>query len=208
MPRSTRLVLAALAVGSLALAACGSDGDDAAATTTTAPEATTTTVDATAEFAAAFDEACAVGDETATAAGEDFDDAIERLQLATEAQDDAAYATALDDAESAVEDIIAAVEEFDATIAALEVPTDLTQPVNDYLEAMGTQLALAEQLRLAIVADDGQAFNEAVQQIEQADDATSPVRTQAAEEIGAPECAPDDEGSTDTGDTTATTAKG
>lgn len=208
MPRSTRLVLAALAVGSLALAACGSDGDDAAATTTTAPEATTTTVDATAEFAAAFDEACAVGDETATAAGEDFDDAIERLQLATEAQDDAAYATALDDAESAVEDIIAAVEEFDATIAALEVPTDLTQPVNDYLEAMGTQLALAEQLRLAIVADDGQAFNEAVQQIEQADDATSPVRTQAAEEIGAPECAPDDDGSTDPGDTTATTAKG
>lgn len=211
MHRSTRLALAVLTAGSLALAGCGSDGgDEEQAATTSAPEETTTTVDADAEFADAFNEACATGDEAATAASEDFDDAIERLGLATEAEDDAAYATALDDAETAVEDIIAAVEEFDATVGELDVPTELTQPVDDYLEAMGTQLALAEQLRLAIVADDGQAFNEAVEQIQQAEEATNPVRTSAAEEIGAPECVPDDaDGSTGTGDdTTGTTAKG
>ena len=87
MHRSTRLALAVLTAGSLALAGCGSDGgDEEQAATTSAPEETTTTVDADAEFADAFNEACATGDEAATAASEDFDDAIERLGLATEAE--------------------------------------------------------------------------------------------------------------------------
>lgn len=202
MSRPFPTILATVAIGTAVLAGCGSDGGDEAATTT-APAETTTTVDANAEFASAFDDACAAGDAAATAASEDFEAAIEALGQATQAQDDAAYATALDDAESAVEEIIAALEDFDDTVAALEVPTDLAQPVNDYLEAMGTQLALAEQLRQAIVADDGDAFNAAGEQIQQAEAATDPVRTEAAEAIGAPECAPDDDATT----TQTTTAK-
>ena len=175
MTRPLRTILVVLATGAFVLAGCGSDGGDDEAATTTAPAETTTTVDANAEFAGAFDDACAAGDAASTAAGEDFEAALAALGEATQAQDDAAYATALDDAETAVEDIIAALEEFDATVAELDVPTDLAQPVNDYLEAMGTQLALAEQLRLAIVADDGEAFNEAGEQIQEADAATEPV---------------------------------
>lgn len=203
MRRSTRLTLAVLAVGSLAVTACGSDGSDEDSATTTASGETTTTVDADAEFASAFNEACATGDEAATTAGEDFDAALERLGLATEAQDQAAYAAALDDAETAVEDIIAALEDFDTAVADLEVPAELAQPVNDYLDSLGTQLALAEQLRLAIVADDGDAFTEAVDQIEQADAATNTARTEAAEEIGAPECVPDGDDEATTATTTA-----
>lgn len=202
MTRPLRTAFVALAAGSLLLAGCGSDGGDDDAATTTAPAETTTTVDANAEFASAFNDACAAGDEAATAASADFDAAIAALGEATQAQDDAAYATALDEAESAVEDIIAALEDFDATVAELEIPTDLAQPVNDYLEAMGTQLALAEQLRLAIVADDGDAFNETGEQIQEAEAATDPVRTEAAEAIGAPDCVPDDDADATTDTTT------
>ncbi len=198
MTRPLRTILVVLATSAFVLAGCGSDGGGDEAATTTAPAETTTTVDANAEFAGAFDDACAAGDAAATAASDDFDAAITALGQASQAQDDAAYATALDEAESAVEDIIAALEDFDDAVAALEVPTDLAQPVNDYLEAMGTQLALAEQLRLAIVADDGEAFNEAGEQIQQAEAATETARTEAAEAIGAPECVPDDDATTDT----------
>lgn len=199
MTRPMRTTLVALAAGAVLLTGCGSDGGDDEATTT-APAETTTTVDANAEFASAFNDACAAGDAAATAASADFDAAITALGEATQAQDDAAYATALDEAETAVEDIIAALEDFDTTVAGLDVPTDLAQPVNDYLEAMGTQLALAEQLRQAIVADDGEAFNETGEQIQQAEAATNPARTEAAEAIGAPDCVPDasDGATTDT----------
>lgn len=211
MPRSIRLALTLLAAGSLILAACADDdgggdsGDDVAATTTTA--------DAGAEFAEAIDALCAEGESAANEAGEDFDAAIDDLTAATETNDQAAYDAALDDAETAVEDIIGAVEAFVADVEALEVPTDLQQPVDDYLEAMETQISLAEDLREAIVNDDGQAFNEVGQEITEAEEETRPVRTDAANEIGAPSCVPDgdedDADTSDTGDdTTATTAKG
>ncbi|HMQ24417.1 MAG TPA: hypothetical protein PKA98_00390 [Acidimicrobiales bacterium] len=211
MPRSIRLALTLLAAGSLTLAACADDdggdpGDDVAATTTT------TTADDGAEFAEAIDALCAEGESAANEAGEDFDAAIDDLTTATETNDQAAYNAALDDAETAVEDIIDAVESFVADVEALEVPTDLQQPVDDYLEAMETQISLAEDLREAIVNDDGQAFNEVGQEITEAEEETRPVRTDAANEIGAPSCVPDgDEDDADTwgtGDTTETTAKG
>lgn len=205
MSRLLRTAAVTLALGALVATGCGSDGGDEESATTTAPAETTTTVSADAEFASALDDLCSTGDTAATAASADFQAALDALGAAAEAQDQAAYATALDDAESAVEDIISALEDFDTAVGELEVPTDLTQPVNDYLDAMGTQLALAEQLRQAIVADDGAAFNEAVDQIQQADEATRQARADAANEIGAPECVPDDTDGGAATDGTATT---
>ncbi|MCB1017475.1 MAG: hypothetical protein KDB10_20480 [Acidimicrobiales bacterium] len=211
MSRPLRLVLALLAVGALVVAGCTDDdggGDDESADATT-----TTTEAADTAFAEQIDELCATGDAAATQAGDDFEAAIDDVTTATQAQDEAAYTAALDDAESAVEDIISAVETFLADVDELEVPADLQQPVDDYLETMETQLSLAEDLRAAIVADDGDAFNEVGQQIAAAEEETRPVRTDAANEIGAPACVPDGDedgsGSTDSdGATTETTEKG
>lgn len=201
MPRFTRLAAVAIATGSLVLTGCGSSGgDEDADSTTTVAEATTTT-SPSAAFVAALDELCAASDEAATQAGNDFEAALAELGEATTAGDDATYASALDDAETAVEVIIATVEDFTADVAELEVPPELQADLDVYLETLGTQRELAEQLRAAIVADDGAAFNEAVSQIEQADAETRQIRVDAAEALGATECVPDDE-STDGTDST------
>lgn len=163
---------------------------------------------------AALDELCATSDDAATQAGNDFEAALAELQTATEAQDQAAYDAALDDAETAVEGIISTVEDFDAGVAELEVPADLQADLDAYLETLGSQLALAEQLRDAIVADDGEAFNNAVTEIQEADEATRQARTDAAEALGAQECVPDDDTASSGTDTAAdpssteTTVKG
>ena len=212
MHRSTRLAVAALAAGALVLSACGSDGgDDEAATTTTAAEATTTTVDATAEFSSALNDLCAEGRTAADAASDDLSAALDAVGQAAQDRDQAAYAAALDEAETATEDIIDAFEEFGDAVAELDVPTELQQALNDYLDAQGTQLALAQQLRDAIAADDGDAFNETISQIQAADQSTTDARAAAAAELDAPDCAPDDATSSSgsgTDATTETTAKG
>ena len=48
------------------------------------------------------------------------------------------------------------------------------------------QLALAQQLRDAIAADDGDAFNDAIAGIQEADQTTTEARTAAAAEPDAP----------------------
>lgn len=211
-PRPALSVLVALAASTLALAACSSDGDDTAATTTTVAEATSTTADATAEFSAALNELCVDGRAAAGQASDDLSAALDAVGQAAQDRDQAAYAAALDQAETAAEDIIDAFDDFGSAVDELDVPTELQQPLNDYLDAQGTQLALAQQLRDAIATDDGPAFNEAISQIQAADETTTQARAQAAAELDAPDCAPDDtgsaSGSTDATETTETTAKG
>jgi hypothetical protein len=196
----------------LALLGCGSSGDDDADSTTTSAAEATTTTDASTAFSSLLNDLCTEGDAASTAAGDDFEAALADLQAADQAQDRAAYTVALDDAETATEAIISSIEDFGDAVDALDVPTDLQTPLNTYLDALGVQLALADQLRAALVADDGAAFSETIDQIEQADASNRQARADAAEELGAPECAPDEDESTDEStdstDSTGTTVAG
>lgn len=208
MRRSNRLAVAALAAGALVLAACGSDGADDAASSTS--EATTTTVSATAEFSSELNDLCLEGKGTAGQASDDLSAALDAVGQAAQDRDQAAYAAALDQAETAVEGIIGAFDDFQTAVADLDVPAELQGALDDYLEAQNTQLALAQQLRDAIAADDGEAFNTALEGIQDADASTTEARTTAAAELDAPDCAPDDTtdsgaSSTDATDDTATT---
>lgn len=203
MTRSVRYGAATIAVLSLVLVGCGSSSDDSSSDTTaaSAPEATTTTTtSATDDFVAQLDELCATGRAATDAAGTDFETAISDLQVATESADDAAYAVALDAAETSMETIIGAVDDFDAAVDQLDVPPDAEAALADYVDALDQTQALAQDVRDAIAADDGAAFTDATAAIDAAGADLDAQRADAAEALGADACVPDSstDSSTDT----------
>ena len=184
-------ILAALAAATLLLTACGSDdggGGD------------------TSEFSTALNDLCLDGKATAGRASDELTAALDALGQAAQDRDQAAYAAALEQAQTAVEGIIGAFDDFQAAVADLDVPAELQGSLDDYLDAQNTQRALAQQLRDAIATDDGAAFNDAITGIRDADQRTTEARTTAAAALDAPDCAPD---ATDTtGDTTGDPSSG
>lgn len=201
MTRSVRYGAATMAVLSLVLVGCGSSSDDSSSDTTaaSAPEATTTT-SATDDFVAQLDELCATGRAATDAAGTDFETAISDIQVATDSGDDAAYAVALDAAETSMEAVIGAVDDFDAAVDQLDVPADAEAALADYVDALDQSKALAQDVRDAIAADDGAAFTDATAAIDAAGDQLDAQRADAAEALGADACVPDSstDSSTDT----------
>jgi hypothetical protein len=181
------LALAALAGLALLLGACSDDGgdDDEAATTTTAAE------DNTDDFVEQVDSLCAAGRAAADEAGEDLDAALAGLSEAESAGDTAAYDEALEEAETAAEGIIDSLDDFEAAVAQLEVPADLQGALDDYLEVKEEQFALAEDLRDAIVADDGDAFQATVGELEETEAEFDERSLEAAQALGAAECEPE-----------------
>jgi hypothetical protein len=200
MIRPIRIGVATSVALLLVLAGCGSSGDDESADTTA--EATTTTTADT--FAADLNALCVTGREATDAASADFQTALSDLQTADSAGDQAAYATALDQAETAMESIIGALEDFKADVDQLDVPADADAALSDYLAAVDQQLGYAEDARDAIAADDGPAFNTATDELQANSEDMDARRAEAATQLGADDCAPDDAtSSTDTTDTTA-----
>lgn len=203
MSRLLRNSAIVIATGSLALLGCSSSGDDASDTTTTAEADTTTTTDAGAEFATALNDLCATGQSTTDAAGEDLQAALDELATADSSGDTAAYATALDDAETATETVINAFDDFLAGVEDLDVPDDAQAALDDFTAGVEERQALTEDLRDAIAADDGAAFTDAFNALQDANDELDQVADDAAEALDAPDCASQDDSSSDTTDTTS-----
>ena len=200
MTKSLRaLVLAPVAL-TLVLAGCGDDDDGGSAAT--AADAPTETTEAGEDFVEALDELCAQGDEASTAAGEDFDEALQAVSDADQSGDDEAYQEALDDAETAAEDILDALDEFESGVEELDVPPEAEEPLQTYLDALTEQRGAAEDLRDAIAADDGAAFNAALEELEAGNEESEEIRLEAAQELGAPECEPDSAGDAEDEDDT------
>lgn len=204
MSRLLRTSAIVIATGSLALLGCSSSGDDNASDTTTTAEAdTTTTIDGGAEFASTLNELCATGQATTDAAGEDLQTALDELTSADASGDTAAYTAALDDAETATEDVIGAFEDFLAEVDQLDVPADAQTALDDLTASIEQRQALTEDLRDAIAADDGDAFTNAFNALQDVNAELDQAADDAAEVLDAPDCASQDDGSSDTTDTTS-----
>jgi hypothetical protein len=187
------LVLSLLAVLALFLSACSDGGDEES-------EPPPDTVEEEgSDTAAELDELCTTGREASEQAGEDFSAALDDLDEAATSGDEDAYAAALDDAESAAEAIIDALDDFLTDVEDVDVPADQQEALDEYVAVKEEQVALAEDLRDAIVADDLDAFNEAAGELEDAEDDHDERSLEAAEALGAAECEPDS-GSDDSDD--------
>ena len=207
MSRLLRTSAIVIAAGSLALSGCGSSGDDEASdTTTTAVADTTTTADTAGDFAGALNELCVTGQDTTDAAGEDLQAALDDLTAADSSGDTAAYATALDQAETATEDAIGAFEDFLAAVDELDVPADAQTALDDLTASVEERLSLTQDLRDAIAADDGGAFTDAFNALRDANDRLDQAADDAAAALDAPDCASRDDSSSATPDTTDTTS--
>ena len=180
------LALAALAGLTLLLGACSDDGDDEAATTTT-----TAAEDPTDDFVEQVDALCAAGRAAAEVAGEDLEAALGDLGEADTSGDAEAYAEAQDEAATAAEGILDSLDDFEADVAQLDVPADLEGALDDYLEVKQEQYVLAADLRDAIVADDGDAFQATLDELEETEEEFDERSLEAAQALGAAECEPD-----------------
>jgi hypothetical protein len=187
-------VLSVLAAFAFVAGACGSDSDSDESsddTEATSPPETVAEEDTDA-FVAELDEFCAEADATATEAGEALNAALEDLGAADTSGDQVAYAVALEEATTAVEDVLEVFADFDAALADLDVPADLQSALDDFVAVKDEQKALAEDLLDAIVADDGDAFTEVTGELEATEAEFDEATAEAAEAMGTDECLPDD----------------
>jgi hypothetical protein len=184
--------LAALTALVLVAGACGSDGDSESSDTTEATTPPETVADTDA-FVEQLDELCADADETATAAGDELNAALEELGAADDSGDEVAYAVALEEATTAVEDVLEVFAEFDTGIEGLDVPADQQSALDAFLEVKAEQQQLTEDLLDAIVADDGDAFTEVTDELSATEAEFDETTEAAAEAMGTEECVPDDD---------------
>ncbi|OWY61107.1 hypothetical protein B7486_65570 [cyanobacterium TDX16] len=84
----------------------------------------------------------------------------------------------------------------------MTVPADQQEALDEYVAVKEEQLGLAEDLRDAIAADDGDAFEEVGTELEEVEDDHDERSLEAAEALGATECEPDSgsDGSDDSDD--------
>ena len=149
-----------------------------------------------AAFVDSLDTICAdarvVSDEDAQA----FEDAILGLQAADEnglAAGDPAYDRALAEAVSVLEAGIDHREDVEAEVTALEVPADAEVAVEALVALNQEGIATLDELRAAFAADDGPAISALFEEAE-ATEARQDARLQElADELGAAECAPDED---------------
>jgi len=195
------LLLPLLAAFALLVGACSDDGSEEE----TAPPDTVEEERADA-FVEQLNELCNNGRAASDVAGEDLDAAFADIGEANDAGDTEAYGEALEEAESAAEGIIDSIDDFEAALGQVEVPADLQASLDDFLEVKQEQLVLAEDLRDAIVADDGNALQDTIDELEATNDEFDERSLEAAQALGAVDCEPegddaaaDDSGSDDSG---------
>lgn len=172
--------------GVLALSACASSSSDTDSSESNTPPTTSAGV----AFSARLDGACADAGDAFASAVEDLDTAVNSLGETTDEDD---YLVALDDAESATEDLVEAFDDLEASIGGLAVPADLDTLVNEYLGDIREVRAATADLRQTIVDDDGDAFNDASTAMGQASDALGSRGEILAARADAPNCSPDGE---------------
>lgn len=183
------LLLALLGAVALLLSACGDDGG---VEESDPPD--TVEEEADDAFVEQLDELCAAGRAASDEAADDLNAALEDVGQADTDGDEAAYAEALDEAETAAEGLIDALDDFLTDVEEVEVPSELQGDLDDYVELREEQLPLYTELRDAIAADDGDAFTAVTEEIQSSEDEFDERALAAAEALGAAECEPESDG--------------
>lgn len=184
------------AVAALALlaAACGSDSDADESSATTAVPATTAAP--STDFVDDLNAICVEGKATGDADEAAFEDVIFGLQAVSEngfVPGDVDYERALAEAVFMVETAIGHREDLGAELAALDAPADAEVALEDFVALNEEAIATLDDLRAGFAADDGAAVRAFFDEAEATNASSDAQRQALADELGAAECAPDED---------------
>lgn len=184
------LVDVAVAFDDLGVEACGSDsesfGEDGGGEETADPEA----------FVDDLNAICAEARATGDAEEEAFTDALVALQAADEngfAAGDPDYDRAIAEAVFALDTVISNSEAAIAQIEALDVPAGAEASLAEFIALQEESIDNAAELSAAFAADDGPAISALFDEAEATEAARDAERQALADELGAAECAPQDD---------------
>lgn len=208
MNRRQRTIVIAVAA-TVALLGCGSSGDDDA--TVDGTETTTSIAPADAGPTTELGQACADGSAAITAASADIVAGLDALKVASSRDE---FEAALTDIRAAADAAVTAVEDFKASVEAIDVSENLTSALADFGEALDAQIAVAEDVVAAAApgsdaTESFASFNAALAEVQEADAVAREAATAAAEALDEPACVPEAFGggpADDGGGSTTTTA--
>lgn len=194
MPRVLRVTFVATCL--IALAACGSSGDDGG---DTASSTGITTADGGSDAptgaAGELDAACADAQQALDTAAAGVGTALDEVRSATSADE---FEAAVADLQDAVGGVETALTDFKSAVEAVDVPDDLSDAVDQLTAALDDQIAVAQQIGDS-PTDSVAAIEETLTNVQSDDEAARTARTEAADALGASSCAPTQAGGSGSG---------